>query len=222
MPNSWDLKALREFVKINKESVQLHLERIDSVSRAIEIFEYHKQLAKDSVDKVEPKNTLNAIELVLTPREKSAYYRTQKLVIQANTQACIHYARSIHDLFAQLTNGLLLKKPLGVHDCDIKKLREKLEASQLKNLIDTLLESQDFAYVEAFVNTMKHRNLIQFGAFISFETGLSGVRFKEFKYSGKTFKPLWAEQVLQHALAVKNKVIDIGCVLNQELGVGNV
>lgn len=153
MANTWHIPHLENSLK-QMENSKEHVERIKSVSRAIDIFEYHLYTAKDSNDSIEASNPREAMELVFIPEGKHQSVFETKLAIQANTQASIHSARSIYDLFAQLVNGLLLAEPLAVHKCDFFKLKDKLPESELKEHLNQLSSTQEFLYVNAFVNTL--------------------------------------------------------------------
>ncbi len=220
--SSWNLDALRKFVESSSEEKEDHLERINSVARAIDIYRYHLSQAKDAIDRIVPSTDLEAMQLVLPQEEKRADLWKEKLVIQANTQAAIHSARAIHDLFAQLLNGLLLSPSIPVQLCDIGKVERKLESSEIKDHIRQFLESKEYVYINGFVNTIKHRSLVPFGAHVSFETGESGVRFRKFAYGNSRFEALWAEDVLKLSLSVKSYVVTAGVMLNEQLGVHDV
>jgi len=217
--SGWNLKNLRDFVENTKTEKYCHLDRINSIDRAICIFIYHLNLAKEANDRVEPSDIREAMNLVLPSEEKMEDIWLEKIIIQANTQAALHSARAIHDIFAQLLNGLLLSDTIPIHSCDIAKVTRELSESKLKDYLTNLLVSEEFKYVNAIVNTIKHRNLVSFGAQISFRTGESGIQFREFKYRDVTYTALWAEDVLKHSLSVKNSVVTAGIMLNEYLGI---
>jgi len=132
MANTWHIPKLENFLK-EMENSKDHIERVQSVSRAIDIFQYHLYMAKDSNDSIEASTPREAMELVFIPDDKRQFVFDTKLATQANTQASIHSARSIYDLFAQLVNGLLLDDPLAVHKCDFLNLKINCMCVSLKN-----------------------------------------------------------------------------------------
>lgn len=215
----WSFKALRGHIKSRNEESELDLERIKSIDRAIDIYRYHLHQAKIQNDLVQAETPREQIKLIFPPEENREEIWERKLAIQANTQACIHSARAIHDLFAQLVNSLILDSKVPVFKCDIYKVTKELHRSDLKEYLQELLGSDEFQYINAFVNTIKHRNIVEFGSLISFETNECGVRFKEFKFNGSKFDQMWAEDVLKFTLEVKNTVVTAGCILNRELGI---
>ena len=96
---------------------------------------------------------------------------------------------------------------------------QKLEDSGLKSHLLELQSSDEYLYINAFVNTMKHRNLVRFGSKISFIDDEAGVYFEKFEYNGSSFESLWAEQVLEKTISVKNSLIKAGVLLNENIGV---
>jgi hypothetical protein len=50
------------------------------------------------------------------------------------------------------------------------------------------------------------------------ENGEAGVQFQSFKYGGNVYPKLWAEDVLKHALWVKNSAVIAGIRLNAHVG----
>jgi len=218
--SSWSFKALREHVKsCNNEGSELNIERIKSIDRAIDIYRYHLHLAKTQNDLVQAETPRDQMRLIFPPEENREEIWERKLAIQANTQACIHSARAIHDLFAQLVNSLVLDSEVPVSNCDINKVTKGLQSSDLKEHLRALLDSDAFKYVNAFVNTIKHRNIVEFSSLISFETNECGVRFKGFRFNGSEFDQMWVEDVLKVTLEVKNTVVTAGCILNRQLGI---
>jgi hypothetical protein len=219
--SGWNLKELKGLIE-NIDNIEVHFERIKSISRSMDLLQYHLYTAKKANDLILPKNQREAIELVFIPESKQDFAFETKLKIQANTLASIHTVRSIYDLFAQLVNGLLLIPPLPVYSCDFIKVTEKLPSSELKIYLKELSQSDEFLYINAFVNTIKHRNLVDFEASIKFDTGISGVEFKAFSYSSRDFPAMWAEDVLKQSLSVKNAIVTAGTILNKQFAIQNV
>ena len=131
----------------------------------------------------------------------------------------MHSTRAMYDLFAQLVRETLLSKSISVNACSIRKVCKALPESQLKCCLDDLLSSKEFKYVDAFVNTMKHRSLVDFGPLASLESGECGLQFRAFQFNEDSFPALWAKDVLEYARKTKNVVIVAGQLLNKECGV---
>ena len=81
----------------------------------------------------------------------------------------------------------------------------------------TLIDSEWFGYVSAFVNTAKHRYLVRHGFHVSLETGEASIRLEGFEYRGVQYPPYSADDVLKGVIEVKNAVVDCGKLLNQQV-----
>jgi len=215
----WNLNKLRKYVEKNYSDPKIYLAQINSIGRTVDIFIYHMSTAKALIDRIEPKDHKDALNPIIPPKEKKFQLHDIRLGIQSETQATVHNARSIHDMFSQIANGLLISPPMEIAKCNIVGLAKKLPPSDLKDSIREMLDSESYSYINAFVNTIKHRNLVEFSARIDFQEGKGGVQFQGFEYGGRYFKPLWAVQVIENALEVKNRIVMAGRLLNGELGI---
>ena len=190
------------------------ISHLRSISKTIDIYEYHKEEAYAQIQNINPKDTQEALMLVFSTNDTAM----ERLSIQANVQAALHNARAVYDLLAQLINKALLNNKFTVKDCSLHKVRNELADSELKQFLLTLNSSQSFKYVNAFVNTIKHRDLVNLNAQIDFVENRSGIRFSSFIYEGKEYPSLWAEDALQNTLNVKNDIITLGEILERHLG----
>jgi hypothetical protein len=93
-----------------------------------------------------------------------------------------------------------------------------LSESELKTNLSVATRSESFQYVNSFVNTIKHRDLVDLNAQLDFAENRAGIRFCGFKYDKKCYPQLWAEDTLQHSLNVKNDIIHLGKILERLLG----
>lgn len=193
------------------------LELINSISRSIPIFRYYMTTARDAmkgiVDETEPQGSENFM-LIFGISEKQDEFAYAKIVSEANIIGCLYTARSLWDLFAQLVNALTLVVPLTVDRCNIKSVSDLIPISPLKAKLDGLLKSHWYTYVAAFINTTKHRQLVQHMMTVSTEEDRAGIRIGGFIYRTKLFKTYWGQEVLEGAIEVKNTIIECGRLLN--------
>ncbi len=197
------------------------LELINSISRSIQIFQYHMTTARGAmkgiIDETKPQSSENLM-LIFGVSERQDQFAYAKIVSEANILGCLYTARSLWDLFGQLVNALILVAPLTVDCCNIKSVHGLMSASPLKVKLDGLLKSHWYTYVEAFINTTKHRQLVQHMMTVSIEKDRAGIRIGSFAYNRynrtKLFKTYWCHEVLEGAIEVKNKIIECGRLLN--------
>ena len=212
---SWNLNELIEYIRVHTGDAISHIERVDSLDRTLDVFMYHYDEALSAIKRIEPKSEMDAVRLVLTPKALKEDVSKEKMVIQANTLAAIYNVRAANDIFAQLINGLVLPEKLSIDRCDINKVFEAIDNSNLKSQLSNLLISDNYTYISDFVNTIKHRNLILFGAEVSFKTGESGVKFKGFEYKERRHEQRWALDVLEMTMDIKCLIADAGIELNK-------
>jgi hypothetical protein len=216
-PTAWNLEELRSRVRTARSDADEVLELINSISRSVQIFRYHMETGRDAlkgiVNETEPQGPENFM-LILGASERQGEFAYAKIVGEANIIGCLYAARSLWDLFAQLVNALVLVEPLAVSACDINRVVAAMPASPLRTRLDALLRSHWYTYVAAFINTTKHRQLVQHMMTVSIEEDRAGIRIGGFTYRAKSFKTYWGHEVLEGAIDVKNAIIECGRLLN--------
>jgi len=183
-----------------------------SLSRGTDIYEYHKSMAYELFMEITPKNNKDALMLVLTPRTET---KEQSLAIQANVQAAIHAARSLYDIFAQLLNKVVLQERFSVRECMLYKVRPLITEPTLKETLDSVVESESYKYISAFVNTIRHRDLVYLGANFDFFENKAELKFESFSYSNEIYPSLRGIDALEHSLNAKNAVITLVNIFEQ-------
>ena len=216
-PTAWNLEELSSRVRAARADADVVLELIKSISRSVQIFRYHMETARDAlkgiVNETEPQGQENFM-LILGASEKQGEFAYAKVVSEANIIGCLYTTRSLWDLFAQLVNTLVLVEPLAVSDCDINRVVAAMPVSPLKARLHDLLQSHWYTYVAAFINTTKHRQLVQHMMTVSMEEDRAGIRIGGFTYRAKSFRTYWGHEVLEGAIEVKNAIVECGRLLN--------
>lgn len=232
----WNLRELREHYrdfsnKALKERGErlssLPNELISSVSRSSDIFRYHWFLAQDAVkgilNEADPTGQENFL-FVLGASDNQDEFEQAKVVSEANVIGCMHAARSMVEIFAQLVNELALAQKLAVEKCSVYKVRDGLPASRLKAELEVLTNSDAFEYVSGFINTTKHRQLVPHVVSISFQLGRADLQLGQFEYDKTVYSPKKivrvrhpsksVTEVLQTVLVVANALVTAGQALN--------
>jgi hypothetical protein len=220
-PTAWNLDQLRKHVRATHAEPDPVLELIFSIDRSTRIFRYHMATARDAmkgiVNETDSGDT-DTLLLVFGTSEKQGDFEYAKVVSEAHFIGCLHTARGLWDLFAQLMNALVLTAPLPVAACDIHRVAAALPQSHLKTKVDALLASHWYRYVQSYINTTKHRRLVQHLISVSWAENRAGIKFGAFTYGNQSFKEYWGTEVLEGAIEVKNSIIACGRLLNSELG----
>jgi hypothetical protein len=217
---TWNLAELETYVRGVASGDGEALEIIRSIDRGVQIFRYHMVTGRDALNGIvntdEPHGEQNLM-LVLGASANQEEFAYAKIVSEANLIGCIYTARSLLDIFSHLINRLVLRSSLPVRDCDIRSATKALPKCELKGKLEALISSPWFGYVSAFVNTAKHRQLVQHTMSISFKENVAGIRIGAFQYGSTEYPACWANEFLQGVIDIKNSVVVCGCTLNRML-----
>lgn len=218
MNETWNLRALREQVKIRQPETSTRLvEIINSLGRSREIFNYHKRLARDAFTAFNAENDphgMNFAHLVLGCGDDDGVVHEAGLVSEANLIACIAITRNSFDSFGQLLNGLLLPKPL-TGNFYINNVKDALPAGELKDRLNDTLSSEWFGYTHAFMNEVKHHRLIVHNMSISFIDDNRGGKIAGFSHKKKDFPACWVREALEGTVELQNSLGACGTRLNR-------
>jgi len=135
----------------------------------------------------------------------------------AETEAATQALHSMADVLAQIVNKALLKTPLSEVQVSLGKVCEMLKkrncAPIVVSKIESLENSKEFRYLNAFVNTLKHQHLLDRDWKAEAGEGTrneEGIRFKAFTYKGRSYSTVWASDILY---AYKKRMADLICAV---------
>lgn len=215
---AWDLAALRVEVKIRRpESAKRLTQIINSLGRSREIFEYHKRLTRDAFVSFSLQNDpegMKFAEQLFGAEDPDGAIHEANLVSEANLIACMAATRNSFDSFGQLLNDLMLPKPLPSNPY-IHQVKNAMPDGDLKARLHETLLSGWFAYTQAFMNIVKHQQLIVHNAGISFIDLSRGGKVEAFTYKGKGYPAYWVREVLEGVVELQNSLLACGVLLNR-------
>jgi hypothetical protein len=215
---AWDLSKLRTHLRSADSNFDLANDVLRTLGQDVSIFRYHMTMARDAlkglVDEEHPDGHENFL-LVFGGSEKSDEFNYARIVSEAHLISCLHTSRDMWDHFAQLLNLVLLRSSIPIHLCDISEVSTRLPESALRDYVLTALSSHWYRYVAAFVNTAKHRRLVEHLFSVSIEENRAGVLVGAFSYKLERFPEYWGTDALEGAIEVKNRVIGAGRLLNE-------
>ncbi len=216
--NAWNIQELRKSIAIKHQKEKKPLIEIaNSLSRSHEIFEYHKHLARDAFEAFDTKNDPTGIrfmEHLFGTSEQEELLFEANLASEANLIACVSVTRNAFDSFGQLLNGLVVTAPRKSNPY-IHEIINLLPSSELKNELGKAISSDWYEYINAFMNTVKHRQLIRHNASISFIEHRHGGKVDGFRYKEKPYAERWVMDVLQGTIELQNSLVACGRALNR-------
>ncbi|WP_338920252.1 hypothetical protein V0M98_24440 [Pseudomonas silesiensis] len=217
MTESWNLGALRTQVKIRQPETSKRLVQIiNSLGRSRDIFDYHKCFARDAFTAFNAESDPHGIkfaERIFGCNDDGIVYNAG-LISEANLIACIAITRNSFDSFGQLLNGLVVPVPL-TGNFYIQHVKDALPAGELKARLNDTLSSEWFGYAHAFMNMVKHHQLIVHNASISFIDDNRGGKVEGFKHKGKDYPACWVREALEGTVELQNSLRACGVLLNR-------
>lgn len=122
------------------------------------------------------------------PKTIEAFKDTQ-FKSETYIESAAQILHSLADIVCQIINKAVLKSQLDEGEVSMKTIIRELQKDNSKKDIETALEqlrdSHEFKYISAFVNTIKHRRLLDtdyYGEFGQGKSNTMGVRFLSFQY----------------------------------------
>lgn len=218
MNEAWNLEALRAQVKIRQPETSKRLVQIiNSLGRSRDIFTYHKCLARDAFTAFNAENDPHGIKFaqrILGCDDEDGAVHEAGLVSEANLIACIAITRNSYDSFGQLLNGLVVPVPLK-RNFYIQDVEAALPTGELKDCLSSALTSEWFGYTHAFMNMVKHHQLIVHNPSISFIDENRGGKVEGFRHREKDYPACWVREALEGTVELQNSLRACGVLLNR-------
>jgi len=139
----------------------------------------------------------------------------------AETEAAAQALFSMGDILAQIVNKSVLKEPLPEAQVSLPEVHKHLEEQGYAPIvvaqIESLQKSNEFKYLSAFVNTIKHRHLLDINFRAERGEGTrntQGIRFKDFEYKGRNYPVTWATDILN---SYKKRIAVLICAVGNAI-----
>jgi len=217
MSDTWSLKFLRERIQsLGLSDADDVIARINSIGRAVLIYEYHKRLARDAFEIFSTENDPSGRCLTthfFGMADDGIVLWEAGIVSEANLIAAINITKGMFDSFGQLVNRLVLCEPI-VGNVYLHLVLKKLPPSPLRSELSAATSSEWFNYITAFINSVKHSQLVTHGASVSFVDDNRGGKLKEFTHNGKHYPSYWAREILEGVVEIQKSLIVCGQALN--------
>lgn len=196
-----------------------------------------KFYVKDYIDSLDKKIVKAKIMGNISIEKWNRYFDTNRVDFETNEfyelefdvemymESALQFVHSTGDVLGQILNVTVLEYPLAEHSVSISKVKDRLSTQQnaekIAIAVDDLLQSKSYQYINAFVNTIKHRSLI--GSFTHAEFGKAtknkiGLRFENFKYRGNNYLSEYADDILNiYFVELQTLIENVGIQINKFL-----
>lgn len=144
---------------------------------------------------------------------------------EAHIEAAAQALHSMADILAQIINKVVLRDNLAEGGVALSNIADKDKNKRIPPkiiaAIDKLLSSAEFRCIDAFVNTIKHRRLLD--RIYHMEYGENtrnekAVCFQEFEYKGDCYGFTWATDIIDpYKSRIFELILEIGNAVNEYL-----
>jgi len=135
---------------------------------------------------------------------------------EAHVEAAAQALHSMADILAQIINKAVLRgdfkeRDVSLSSAFVEKLEKKAGAHKIVAALDKLRNSAEFRYINAFVNTIKHRRLLETTYHLEYGQGKrneKAVCFQKFEYNGDCYGFTWATDIVG---LYKSRIVELIC-----------
>ena len=196
----------------------------DIVSEA----EVYVKAIKNKIDRINfLVKRLNSSDTSIPTNFESTVLCSSQLEVEIYIESIATNLHSLADVLAHVINVIVLKPLqsaedyLGSRQVSIHKIKNKLNnlgsldgvrdqyIAEISREVDKLVDASEFKYIAAFVNTIKHRSLLDTEFTFTVQSGSlmdRGYRLDHFDYEGNCFLQTHCRVV---AMDYREKVIDL-------------
>lgn len=181
---------------------------------------YHNKRGEKVWDDLYQESKKTGISINWSSRE----WGEAMLKSEAEAVACAHVVNTMVDVFLQIINSSLLQNRFPESKVKISKIKKELEKhkgmSEILSKLKSLENSDEFKYIRAFDNTLKHRRLIDLGytVHINTEEARKGIKFRDFEYNGNVYSTTWAQDITEkYRKTIIDYIWEIGNAMNEYL-----
>jgi hypothetical protein len=150
-------------------------------------------------------------------------YNKAEFSYEAYVEACVQSLHSMADILGQIINIVILQNHFSEDNVWLKRVAAYINnngiAPDVLMELNKLINSNEFCYIEAFCNTIKHRRLIkteyrvEYGGDYRNEEGLV---FVEFNYRAVAYPKTWAKDIIdKYREEIFNLVVEVGLKINE-------
>ncbi len=212
-----------DFIKLNKLCITKKLPDSKSYQKALvwkrELALFHSEQSNVVWDK------LFCAQQKLTVGDKK-WWDTH-VASEAHVIAAAQALHSMADILGQIINqvvlcGALLEEKVTLYTV-LCELNKKAIAPNILTKVMKFKKSTEFEYINAFVNTTKHRSVLDTSYHAEYginKRNDQGILFKSFIYKGKKFPTTWAKDIVgPYRDKIFKDISDIGNSINSFISI---
>lgn len=212
----WDLEEFVRAVKpiVGREEFENVKRYIDSLGWGRWRINYHIENYEKEIRK------FRKIKIVDTKEDVKKFILQMKKCAE-EVICIIQIQQSILDILSQIINQAFLKPSLKEEEASFnkilcKKIERRWRDKELFEKSRELKNSQEFKYISAFSNVVKHRKIIK--EHLRIKLYKSGLRFEGFEYKGEEYYKMFFEDIIRSYIPfINDLIVEIGLLINRKL-----
>ena len=238
---NWHTKELLDRVLQRHGAAQMALlePALSSFAWKLFIAQYHAEESRTAIARrIASPSDREYVEIIRLILQQAAGAEEGASFALAQFQAEAHmiaYAQSLHSLADILSQVIYYSLNLDKYpSTSIEQRRRNLHAvsrsldtlSRFKELYESIEElrtSSQFQYLNAYVNTTKHRSLVAAKYSVSLQTDAEpfhGFKLSEFEYEGSEYPPKYSNELFDDDFSfIRDSFIEIGNKVNRGVSV---
>jgi len=223
----WKLQELRELIEKHHGSDQLRkaAPHINSVDWKIRAASYHSYAASGAFSDLLSEQTQPpaVFKMMFSNGEEASNFREARFVYETNVIACAQSMHSASDIISHVIVDSLALNDVDEENLCLRAAQKLVPESKLKETITRVLGLVSFRYLQDFVNTSKHVQLVdsQYTLDLTGNEDIPhGVKFKAFECKGRTHPTKWGDDLLKEMRQLSIEYVQIGSSINEYMLLG--
>tara|TARA_Y100000296_G_C5159014_1_gene250785 strand:- start:963 stop:1631 length:669 start_codon:yes stop_codon:yes gene_type:complete len=218
--NTWNLKVLREKLQIThqKDDVDRAVSCMDSFDWKNKASLYHINTANEVFLNYSGKDDQDVMDMMhrILSNEVDEEFEKAKRIREFSLVAAATSVHTLPELLAQIISVTLNPEIKDVHSISFNRVIKKIKETKYKVKLESLQNSEEYKYINAFANTVKHITLVKPKYTVGFDPeNYHGIVFDRFQFKGTPFKATRDEKLIEYIHAIRTFCVNLGKDLNR-------
>tara|TARA_R110000744_G_scaffold31996_1_gene74980 strand:+ start:770 stop:1423 length:654 start_codon:yes stop_codon:yes gene_type:complete len=212
---TWNFKSLKS--RIQEQVSDTEYKRLDQYMNAFDwkgkAVGFHLNEAHVCFEKFRDCSLDNYITLMnkLVNNVPFPEFHSAKAHREVSVVSAAMMVHSLPETLAQILVICLQLPAEDIHKISVYSVRKSMKQSKIKEKFINLIDSDEYRYINAFVNTSKHISLVKPMYSFAFDgTTVHSIAFDEFSFKGTNFKSIRDEVLIDYIQKLRTACVEIG------------
>ncbi|MDF0535250.1 hypothetical protein PY479_13315 [Shewanella sp. A32] len=212
---TWDFKSLKS--RIQELISDTDYKRLDQYMNAFDwkgkAVGFHLNEAYICFEKFSDCSLDNYITLInkLVNNVPFPEFHSAKAKREISIVSAAMIVHSLPETLAQILAIYLQLPAKNIHQISVSTVLHAMKQSKIKEKFENLITSDEYLYINAFVNTSKHISLVKPMYSFAFDgTTIHSIAFDDFSYKGTNFESIRDEVLIDYIQKLRTACVEIG------------